>query len=568
MFKHHRKYCTIIALIFVALIIPSQSYTRDHIGIDQPGIASAHPLATQAGYKILEEGGNAFDAAVAVSAALSVVEPYSSGIGGGGFFLLYRSSDNFTTFVDAREVAPGMSDPDMYLDSDGNFIPRSSLVGPLASGIPGLPAALVHVASNYGELPLVESLEPAIRLAEQGFPVYSRLNTALNVASRSSNLSSKFKEIFMPNNELPKIGEIIKQPELANTLRIIANKGHDGFYKSDFTEQIVSETNIDGSIWSIEDFSEYAVIERQPIKISFENAKVTLAPPPSSGGTTIATILNILSQYDYKGMADSELTHLIAESMRRAYQDRAYYLGDPDFADVPVEMLTNSDHAIEHSKSIDLKRATPIHLKDDRILVSQDNGTETTHFSIVDIDGNRVATTQTINTWFGSGYMSPSGGFILNNEMDDFSAKPFTPNRYGLVHGEANSIFPKKRMLSSMTPSFIESDKGIAILGTPGGSKIITMVLLSIINWINGGTADDMTSVKRFHHQYLPDVIQHEKDAFSNSDIDKLRSIGHTLKEVGDYGNMQVITIDKDSGKVETSSDPRALIEDSGINYY
>ncbi len=568
MFKHHRKYCTIIALIFVALIIPSQSYTRDHIGIDQPGIASAHPLATQAGYKILEEGGNAFDAAVAVSAALSVVEPYSSGIGGGGFFLLYRSSDNFTTFVDAREVAPGMSDPDMYLDSDGHFIPRSSLVGPLASGIPGLPAALVHVASNYGELPLVESLEPAIRLAEQGFPVYSRLNTALNVASRSSNLSSKFKEIFMPNNELPKIGEIIKQPELANTLRIIANKGHDGFYKSDFTEQIVSETNIDGSIWSIEDFSEYAVIERQPIKISFENAKVTLAPPPSSGGTTIATILNILSQYDYKGMADSELTHLIAESMRRAYQDRAYYLGDPDFADVPVEMLTNSDHAIEHSKSIDLKRATPIHLKDDRILVSQDNGTETTHFSIVDIDGNRVATTQTINTWFGSGYMSPSGGFILNNEMDDFSAKPFTPNRYGLVHGEANSIFPKKRMLSSMTPSFIESDKGIAILGTPGGSKIITMVLLSIINWINGGTADDMTSVKRFHHQYLPDVIQHEKDAFSNSDIDKLRSIGHTLKEVRDYGNMQVITIDKDSGKVETSSDPRALIEDSGINYY
>ena len=567
MFKHPRKYWAIVALIFIALI-PNQSYTKDHIRIDGPGIASAHPMATQAGLKILEQGGNAFDAAVAVSAALSVVEPYSSGIGGGGFFLLFRSSDNFTTFIDAREVAPGMSEPDMYLDSDRNFIPRSSLVGPLASGIPGLPAALAHVAENYGNLPLKQSLQPAIKLAEEGFPVYSRLNTALNVASRSSNLSPKFKEIFLPNNGLLEIGELIKQPELANTLKIIANKGHDGFYKSDFTEKIVKETNTDGSIWSVEDFSEYEVVERQPIKISFENAEVTLAPPPSSGGTTIATILNILSQYNYQEMADSELTHLIAESMRRAYQDRAYYLGDPDFADVPVKMLTHPDHAIEHSTSIDLNRATPIHLNGDRSLVSQDKGTETTHFSIVDVEGNRVATTQTINTWFGSGYMSPSGGFILNNEMDDFSAKPFTPNRYGLVHGEANSILPKKRMLSSMTPSFIESDRGIAILGTPGGSKIITMVLLSMLNWINGGTADDMTSVKRFHHQYLPDIIQHEKDAFSNSDIDKLRSIGHTLKEVRDYGNMQVITIDKDSGKVETSSDPRALIEDSGIDYY
>ena len=567
MFKHPRKYWAIVALIFIALI-PSQSYTKDDIRIDGPGIASAHPMATQAGLKILEQGGNAFDAAVAVSAALSVVEPYSSGIGGGGFFLLFRSSDNFTTFIDAREVAPGMSEPDMYLDSDRNFIPRSSLVGPLASGIPGLPAALAHVAENYGNLPLKQSLQPAIKLAEEGFPVYSRLNTALNVASRSSNLSPKFKEIFLPNSGLPEIGELIKQPELANTLKIIANKGHDGFYKSDFTEKIVKETNTDGSIWSVEDFSEYEVVERQPIKISFDNAEVTLAPPPSSGGTTIATILNILSQYNYQEMADSELTHLIAESMRRAYQDRAYYLGDPDFADVPVKMLTHPDHAIEHSTSIDLNRATPIHLNGDRSLVSQDKGTETTHFSIVDVEGNRVATTQTINTWFGSGYMSPSGGFILNNEMDDFSAKPFTPNRYGLVHGEANSILPKKRMLSSMTPSFIESDRGIAILGTPGGSKIITMVLLSMLNWINGGTADDMTSVKRFHHQYLPDIIQHEKGAFSNSDIDKLRSIGHTLKEVRDYGNMQVITIDKDTGKVETSSDPRALIEDSGIDYY
>ena len=299
MFKPLRKYWAIVALIFVVLV-PDQAYSKDHIAIDEPGIASAHPMATQAGLKILEQGGNAFDAAVAVSAALSVVEPYSSGIGGGGFFLLYRSRDNFTTFVDAREVAPGMAEPDMYLDSDMNFIPRSSLVGPLASGIPGLPAALVHVAENYGKLPLKQSLQPAIKLAEEGFPVYSRLNTALNVASRSSNLSPKFKEIFLPNSGLPEIGELIKQPELANTLKIIANKGHDGFYNSDFTEKIVKETNTDGSIWSVKDFSEYEVVERQPIKISFENAEVTLAPPPSSGGTTIATNITIISQNKYQ----------------------------------------------------------------------------------------------------------------------------------------------------------------------------------------------------------------------------------------------------------------------------
>jgi gamma-glutamyltranspeptidase/glutathione hydrolase len=253
--------------------------------------------------------------------------------------------------------------------------------------------------------------------------------------------------------------------------------------------------------------------------------------------------------------------------MRRAYQDRAAYLGDPDFVEVPIQMLISSEHAIEHSESIDLTQATPIHLDDDQIFVSN-KGTEITHFSIVDLEGNRVATTQTINTWFGSGYMVPSGGFILNNEMDDFSAKPFTPNRYGLVHGEANSIHPNKRMLSSMTPTFIESDAGTAILGTPGGSKIITMVLLSILNWTNGGTANEMTSIKRFHHQYLPDTIQYEKGAFSERVVDELTDMGHKLKEIRDYGNMQVITIQKDNGKVETSSDPRALIEDSGIDYY
>ena len=541
----------------------------ESINPQQPGIASAHPLATKAGYRILEQGGNAFDAAVAVSAVLSVVEPYSSGLGGGGFFLMYRSSDELSTFIDAREVAPLDSYSEMYLDESQNVIPRVSLDGPLASGIPGLPAALVYVSENYGTLPLNVVLRPAIELAEQGFPVYERLLVALRVAQIVDVMSPKFKEIFLPNNKLPDVGYVIKQKELASTLNTIAEQGHQGFYDSKLTETIINETNKDGSIWSLEDFQDYQVVERSPIKIDFNEFKLTLAPPPSSGGTTIATILNILQQYDYKQLEEADLVHLIVEAMRRAYQDRAAYLGDPDFVDVPINKLIGLDHAVKHTETIDLTQATPIHLEDNMtVALNANKGTETTHYSILDNQGNRVATTQTINTWFGSGYMVPSAGFILNNEMDDFSAKPFAPNRYGLVHGEANSIEPKKRMLSSMTPTFIESDKGIAILGTPGGAKIITMVLLSILNWTNGGSADEMTSLSRFHHQYLPDVIQYESDSFGKDMIQELQSKGHTLEEIAEYGNMQIVTMHKSNGKVDTSSDPRALIDDSDVDYY
>ena len=556
------------ALVCLSLINTPIAFSQS-INPQQSGIASAHPLATKAGYRILEQGGNAFDAAVAVSATLSVVEPYSSGLGGGGFFLLYRSSDEFSTFIDAREVAPLDAYSEMYLDESQNVIPRVSLDGPLAAGIPGLPAALVYVSEHYGTLPLNVVLRPAIELAEQGFPVYERLLVALRVAQEVDVMSPKFKEIFLPNNKLPDVGYMIKQKELASTLKTIAEQGHQGFYDSKLTETIINETNTDGSIWSLEDFYDYQVVERSPITVAFKEFRLTLAPPPSSGGTTIAAILNILAQYNYKQMEEADLIHLIVEAMRRAYQDRATYLGDPDFVDIPINKLIGLDHAVKHTETIDLTQATPIHLEDNMtIALNANKGTETTHFSIIDNQGNRVATTQTINTWFGSGYMVPSAGFILNNEMDDFSAKPFVPNRYGLVHGEANSIEPKKRMLSSMTPTFIESDNGIAVLGTPGGAKIITMVLLSILNWTNGGSADAMTSLNRFHHQYLPDVIQYERDTFSKDLIQELQSKGHNLEEISDYGNMQIVTMQKSNGKVDTSSDPRALIDDSEVDYY
>ena len=535
----------------------------------QAGIATAHPLATKAGYEILEMGGNAFDAAVTVSAVLSVVEPYSSGLGGGGFFLLHNAEDGQSVFVDAREKAPSMADRDMYLDENGDVLRTASLNGPLASGIPGLPAALHHVANNHGSMPLYKLLEPAIRLARDGFPAYERLITALNVAKKSRTLSPKFKAVFMPNDQLPEVGQLIKQPELAKTLEIIASNGHDGFYKSFFTQKMIDEARQDGSIWLADDFKNYSVVEREPIKVNFLGAQLTTAPPPSSGGTTIATILNIISEFDFIEMDISTRTHLVVESMRRAYRDRAFFLGDPDFVDVPIKKLTSKEHASILAQSIDMNAATPIH-EDDQLdeKYAWNEGSHTTHFSILDMDGNRAAVTQTINTWFGSGYMLPSSGLILNNEMDDFSAKPFAPNRYGLVHGEQNSIQPNKRMLSSMTPTFIESEKGLAILGTPGGARIITMVLLSILDYFEGGTAETMTATKRFHHQFLPDVIRYEKDAFTEETITILESKGHTLQEISSYGNMQVVTWEKDSGDVSSSSDPRGIIEGYDIDFY
>ena len=538
-------------------------------GFNKAGIATAHPLATKAGYEILEMGGNAFDAAVTVSAVLSVVEPYSSGLGGGGFFLLHNAEDGQSVFVDARERAPSMADRDMYLDENGDVLRTASLNGPLASGIPGLPAALHHVANNHGSMPLYKLLEPAIRLARDGFPAYERLITALNVAKKSRTLSPKFKAVFMPNDQLPEVGQLIKQPELAKTLEIIASNGHDGFYSSFFTQKMIDEARQDGSIWLADDFKNYSVVEREPIKVNFLGAQLTTAPPPSSGGTTIATILNIISEFDFIEMDISTRTHLVVESMRRAYRDRAFFLGDPDFVDVPIKKLTSKEHASILAQSIDMNAATPIH-EDDQLdeKYAWNEGSHTTHFSILDMDGNRAAVTQTINTWFGSGYMLPSSGLILNNEMDDFSAKPFAPNRYGLVHGEQNSIQPNKRMLSSMTPTFIESEKGLAILGTPGGARIITMVLLSILDYFEGGTAETMTATKRFHHQFLPDVIRYEKDAFTEETITILESKGHTLQEISSYGNMQVVTWEKDSGDVSSSSDPRGIIEGYDIDFY
>lgn len=519
-------------------------------------VASAHPLATQAGLGVLDAGGNAFDAAVAVSAALAVVEPTGSGLGGGGFWLLHRAEDRREVMIDGRERAPLAAKRDMYLDKNGAVIPRLSVDGPLAAAIPGSPAALAHLARHYGRLPLAKSLAPAIALARDGFAVdehYRRLAQFRLTALRASPDAAA---IFLDQDAVPALGHVVKQPDLADTLITIAEHGHDGFYKGPLAERLVAGVRAAGGIWSLDDLARYQVVERTPVTGEYRGWRVVSAAPPSSGGIALITMLNMLADYDLEKLDAVTRTHLIVEVMRRAYRDRTEYLGDPDFVKVPVERLTHPLYAAGLRAAIHPERATPSALMPG----GEDpaRGTDTSHFSVLDREGNRVAATLSINLPFGAAFVPPGTGVVLNDEMDDFSAKPGTPNAYGLVGFDANAIAPGKRPLSSMSPTFIENERGVAILGTPGGSRIITMVLLGLLDIAHGGDAASAVAVKRFHHQFLPDVIQYEPGALDEKLVAALTARGHALKEVNrDYGNMQAVWWDRIRNTVQAASDPR-----------
>lgn len=546
------------AALFAMLVCASAgALANDVKAPGRPGIASAHPLATQAGYEAIEKGGNAFDAAVAVSAALGVVEPYASGFGGGAFFLLHIAESGITVFVDAREVAPAAADADMYLDSDGEPVRGASLNGPLAAGIPGHPAGLAHLANKYGRLSLADSLAPAIRHANDGFPVHRRISLGLRFRRQTADQWKAFGEVFYPGGVNLKDGDPVLQPDLAKTLQRLASAGVDGFYRGETARLLVDGVRAAGGIWSLEDLAGYRVVEREPIHAEFRGARVVSAPPPSSGGIAIANMLNILAGFDVDSADGATRNHLLIEAMRRAYRDRAQYLGDPDFVDIPIEKMLHPYYAAGQRVSIRRDRATPSETLPG-IWPEGAKAADTSHFSIIDADGNRVAGTQSINAWFGSGFMAPQTGVILNNEMDDFVVKAGVPNGFELVGAEANAIAPGKRMLSSMSPTFVESDRGVAILGTPGGSRIITMVMLATIAWIDGANATDMVSLKRFHHQYYPDVVSYEPGAFTEEELVKLEEMGHRMRETRRaFGNMNVVTWDYASGQVDAASDPR-----------
>lgn len=522
------------------------------------GIASAHPLATRAGHEILESGGNAFDAAIAITAALAVVEPASSGLGGGGFWLLHRETDNFDIMIDGRERAPLAAHSDMYLDAKGEVIPKLSVDGPLAAAIPGTPAAIVHLARKYGRLPLSKSLAPAIRLAREGFAIDDRYQRLASFRMNILRQSPAAAEIFLHNNEVPPPNFTIKQPDLALTLEALAKKGQDGFYRGDIAEKLVEGTRAAGGIWTMQDLDEYRIVERQPLQGTYNGVHITSAAPPSSGGVALLTMLNILGGYQLNHLDSVSQKHLIIEAMRRAYRDRAEYLGDPDFVDVPVKRLIHPFYSDGLAASIRLDQATPSSALPG--LPPGDEGTHTTHFSVIDKQGNRVAATLTINFPFGSGFMPPDTGVLLNDEMDDFSIKPGVPNVYGLIGALANAIAPGKRPLSSMTPTFLDDGERIAVLGTPGGSRIITMVLLAVLDFVQGGDPESWVNIRRYHHQYSPDTVSYEPDAFSEDEISRLGSLGHTLKQRDTpYGNMQSVMWDRKHNRVLAASDPRGI---------
>lgn len=520
-------------------------------------VSSAHELATEAGLSIMAQGGNAYDAAVAVSAALAVVEPASSGIGGGGFWILQSHDDSLSTMVDGREVAPGAAHRDMYLDDEGNVNRDLAVNGGLAAGIPGAPAAWVYIAENYGTLPLADLLAPAIDLAANGYPADEKYVTLLAMREEVMNRWPETAAIFMPEGKVPEVGDLIIQTDLANTLRAIVENGRDGFYKGEVAERLVEGTRAAGGIWTLDDLAGYTVKEREPITTTYKGYELITAPPPSSGGIAIAQMLNLIEAYDVEEMSSVERTHLLSEAMRRAYRDRALYLGDTDFVDVPIDLLLSKDYAAGMRTNLRLDRATPSSmLADDPDIWPE--GNNTTHFSLIDAEGNMVSATLTVNLAYGAAYVPPGTGVLLNNEMDDFSAKPGEPNAFGLVGFEANAIEPYKRMLSSMSPTIVRSPERVAVIGTPGGSRIITMVFLGLLDFIDGHGPESWVAVPRFHHQYLPDQIYIEPGSMDADSIQALEALGHTVEE-GErtWGNMHGVMWDLRTNEMEAAHDPR-----------
>lgn len=527
--------------------------------LEKPGahaVASAHPLATEAGLEILAAGGNAFDAAIAISSTLAVVEPTGSGLGGGGFWLLHRASDGFETFVDGRETAPRAASENMYLDAQGNAIEAASRDGALAAGIPGEPAALDHLARTYGRLPLARSLAPAIRAAREGYACDRKLADAFE--RQWKRLSPEARRVFAIRDRAPLEGERIAQPELAQTLERIAQSGAPGFYEGPTAAALVQGVRAANGIWDADDLRAYRVVERQPTVSYFRALRVVSAPPPSAGGITLGETLGQLEALGWRGDAGIEAKHLVIEALRRSYRDRAGYLGDPDFVRVPGWRLLSTTYERALASGIDRGRATP----STRLAPAQasNQGVQTTHFSVLDAQGNRVAGTLSINLPFGSGFMAPGTGVLLNDEMDDFSASATASNAYGLIGSIPNRIQPGKRPLSSMTPTFVEGPRGLLILGTPGGSRIITMVLHGLLAWDGGADAASIVALPRYHHQYLPDEVQFEPGAFSAEEQAGLLSRGHLLKPLtSSYGNLQAVTWNPHSGEVRAASDPRGV---------
>lgn len=514
-------------------------------------VVTAEPLASDVGVEILKSGGNAVDAAVAVGFALAVTYPFAGNIGGGGFMLI-RMASGEAVMVDYREEAPVAASHNMYLDAKGELIPNASILGPLAVGVPGTVAGLALAEQKYGRLGLTRVLEPAIRLAEDGFPVgYNFRQSLLNDKEHLSKFAET-RRIFLRDGRPYEAGEIFRQPDLANTLRQIARGGPDVFYRGAVARAIAATMEKHHGLIGLKDLESYQAKIRQPLVGHFHGYEILTVPPPSSGGVALIEMLNVLGSLDLGPPNSFQSIHLMAETMRRAYADRAAYLGDSDFVSVPVAGLLSPRYAARLSREIlQARPEAPVRAGNPAPYES----TETTHYSVMDADGNAVSNTYTLNGGYGSGVTVEGAGFLLNNEMDDFASKPGSPNMFGLIQGEANAIAPGKRPLSSMTPTIVlESGPTGAknvrlILGSPGGGTIINTVLEVLLNVLQY-KMDVLQAVTapRFHHQWMPDRLFLERVGFSADTLQKLREAGYTLKFLDNLGNCEAIEVKPDHG--------------------
>jgi gamma-glutamyltranspeptidase/glutathione hydrolase len=457
--------------------------------------------------------------------------------------------------LDARETAPAAVKESQYLKADGTPNRDTALYGPLAAGIPGEPAALVWLAAHYGQLPLVKSLAPAIRVAREGFQPGKTFLGAIADHREQIARYPGTRALLMPNGEVPKAGWTFRNPDLAATLERIAAHGNDGFYKGKTAELMLKAVRKTGGDWTAADLADYKIVEREPLDFDYRGFKIVTASLPSSGGVALEEMFNVLSGYDLDKMQRPQRLHYILEAMRRAFRDHNEYLGDPDFVKMPLATLLSPQYAAGLRAGILPDKATPSSMLPSS--VAHDPGMHTTHFSIIDADGNMVATTQTVNTHFGSCLVPPGTGVFLNNEMDDFALVPGAPNAYGLLGNKANAPAPGKRMLSSMTPTFVFGPERVGVIGSPGGSTIITQVFEGIMAFMHGDSAAQITASPRYHHQYLPDVVYVEPGAFDADTTQALAGMGYDVKARGHWGFMNVATWDLRTNTLDAASDPR-----------
>lgn len=557
----------IISFISLAAILTSQAVSatitpplRSKKGM----VVSASPLASEAGLLMLKKGGNAVDAAVATTFAISVVEPFSAGIGGGGFLLFHSQKTGEIKALDFRERAPIKATKNMYLDAKGKVRPGASITGYLAVATPGTVAGMYEVHRRYGQLPWREVIKPGIALAKNGFIISDRVawrsSPAYEIRKQAILKNPAAKKIFTRNGEYYQPGEKLIQTDLAKTLEAIS-ENPQSFYKGKIAETIASDMKKNGGLITIEDLKQYQAIWRNPVCGNFRKSKICSMPPPSSGGVHLLQMLNMIGDTDLKfwGWHHPDAIHLIIEIMKIAYSDRAEYLGDPDFVKVPISQLISPAYAQKRRQEINMKMATPsTAIKPEIKTLKNHESTETSHLNVVDADRNAVSLTFTINLGFGAGIVTPGTGIVLNNEMDDFAVAPGVPNAFGLVGKEANSIAPKKTPLSSMTPTIItENNRLRMVVGASGGSTIITQVLQIILNVLESkmdvGTA---IFVPRIHHQWLPDELRVEAWGLDALTAEDLRRRGHKIRETPPWGNANAITVTEDD-TLEAAADPR-----------